>query len=169
MFEALKRFIADISDQPRANDFADDDYRLAAVALLVHVANVDGSIDRQECSRLRSLIEERFGLNAEATTRLIQKAEASDREAVDFYHFTSVLKRALDENGRLKILEMMWDIAFADGAVQEFEENVVARVAELLGIAPRDRLLSRQRVASEAAAAEPIPSGPWTSLAGSKT
>ena len=173
MFEALKRFIAEMSeDNSQDRDFADDDYRLAAVALLVHVANVDGVTDEAECYRLRSLIEERFGLDAQATNRLITKAELSEKEAVDFYHFTSILKRALDESGRLKIIEMMWDVAFADGAATEFEENIVSRVAELLGVSPRDRILLRQQVAAEPqpeADAEPFIAGPWSSLAPGKT
>ena len=57
---------------------------------------------------------------------------------MDFYQFTSVLKRALDDDGRQKIVEMLWDIAYADGAPDEFEENTIWRIAELLGVSTRD-------------------------------
>ncbi len=154
MFEALKRFIADTTSGTDA-DFAEDDYRLAACALLIHVANVDGAIDAAERTRLRDVIHERFGLDAVATSRLIARAERSDEEAVDFFHFTNVLKRTLDNDGRCKVIEMMWDVVFADGEVSEFEENVVARISELLGVAPRERVTLRQKVARE-----PHPAGP---------
>jgi len=173
ILDGLRRFIADTtaSNVTRV-DFDDGDYRLATVALLVHVANADGVIDPPERARLRAIIETRFGLDAAATTRLIERAEQSDREAVDFYHFTHVLKRALDDDGRHKIVAMMWDVVFADGVVTEFEENVVWRVAELLGVPTRDRVMLRQKAAEapgpespgpESPGPEPVPEGPWSS------
>ena len=162
MFENLKKFINDTVGQPeRTIAFADDDYRLATAALLIHVANVDGAIDSPERQRLRQVIVDQFGLEAADTTRLLERAEQSDKESVDFFHFTNVLKRALDDEGRHKIIEMMWDVVFADGDVTEFEENVVWRIAALLGVSNRDRVMLRQKVAHE-----PHPAsehdGPWS-------
>ncbi len=165
MFERLKKFIGDTVGQPeRTIGFADDDYRLATAALLIHVANVDGAIDPPERQRLRQVIEDQFGLGAADTTRLIERAEQSDKESVDFFHFTNVLKRALDDDGRHKIIEMMWDVVFADGEVSEFEENVVWRIAALLGVSNRDRVMLRQKVAEEP---PPVPEhdGPWSGTA----
>ena len=168
ILDSLRTFIADTTGKAAPGvGFEDGDYRLAPVALLVHVANVDGGMDPPERQRLRALIEDRFGLDAAATTRLIERAEQSDRESVDFFHFTSVLKRALDAAGRQKIIEMMWDVVFADGTVTEFEENVVWRVAELLGVSTRDRVLLRQKVADEPQVhpgdEAPAGAGPWSS------
>jgi uncharacterized tellurite resistance protein B-like protein len=68
-------------------------------------------------------------------------------EAVDLYHFTSVIMRSVDEQGRLRIVEMMWELVYADGQVSEFEDNVVWRAADLLGISARDRIELKHRVA----------------------
>ena len=161
MFDALKSFIAEVAGaEAPARSFGEEDYRLAAVALLIHVANVDGQTDLAERRRLKTIIEERFGLDAKAASELITMGEQSDREAVDFYHFTSVLKRALDGDGCQKIVEMLWDIAFADGLVDEFEENTIWRIAELLGISTRDRVLLRHRVAEKMPRDAPF-EGPW--------
>ena len=166
MFEALRKFIADTAGRPDGDGgFAEDDYRLATAALLIHVANVDGKIDPPERQRLRDIIEQRFGLDAAATTRLIERAEQSDKEAVDFFHFTNVLKRSLDDDGRHKIIEMMWDVVFADGEVTEFEENVVWRIAALLGVSTRDRVMLRQKVAEEPHEAPSVAEGPWSGSA----
>jgi uncharacterized tellurite resistance protein B-like protein len=168
MFAALKNFIAEVSGtDPVARRFDEEDYRLAAVALLVHVANVDGNTDLAERRRLKTIIGERFGLDSKAAAELIATAEQSDREAVDFYHFTSVLKRALDDDGRQKIVEMLWDIAYADGAADEFEENTIWRIAELLGVSTRDRVLLRQSVAARVPRAAPF-EGPWSAAAKGK-
>lgn len=165
MFDALKSFIAEVSGaEPPSRSFGEEDYRLAAVALLVHVANVDGETALAERSRLKTIIEERFGLDAKAASELIAIAEQSDREAVDFYHFTRILKRALDDDGRQRIVEMLWEIAFADGVVDEFEENTIWRIAELLGVSNRERVLLRQRVAGQTPRDVPF-EGPWSASA----
>ena len=160
MFDTLKRFLADVTGSPEPRAFADDDYRLAAAALLIHVARADGLIDAAERRHITAAVEARFGLDADAAARLLAAAEESDREAVDFFHFTSLLKRSLDDEGRHKIVEMMWDVAYADGTVHEFEDNIVSRVAELLGVSPRDRVVLKHKVA-QADAAAPAPAGPW--------
>lgn len=164
MFDRLKSFISELAGEPNARPFSQDDYRLAAAALFIHLAGADGAIDAPERKRLRAIIEKNFGLDAEATTRLLRSAEASDREAVDFYHFTHILTRALDQDGRQKIVEMMWEIAFADGTVQEVEENIVARVAELLGVSPHDRVRLRREVEAKITEGTAF-AGPWTDLA----
>jgi uncharacterized tellurite resistance protein B-like protein len=58
---------------------------------------------------------------------LIDKATAAEHEAVDLYHFTSLLNRTLDEEGRAKIIEMMWEIVYADGKRDELEDNLLWR------------------------------------------
>jgi uncharacterized tellurite resistance protein B-like protein len=73
-------------------------------------------------------------------------------EAVDLYHFTSVIMRSLDEAGRLRIVEMMWELVYADDNVSEFEDNVVWRAADLLGVSSRDRLELKRQVASRRSA-----------------
>src|SRR6202023_3680390 len=88
MFNALKSSIAEVAGaEAPARGFGDEDYRLAAVALLIHVANVDGETDLAERRRLKTIIAERFGLDANVASELITMGEESDREAVDCYHF----------------------------------------------------------------------------------
>jgi len=166
MFAALKNFLADLGQSEPERHFSEDDYRVAAVALLVHVANADGVTHESECKRLKSLVRDQFQLDAAEAAALIKEAQQSDREAVDFYHFTHVLKRALDDKGRQKVVEMLWSMAFADGHVDEIEENIVWRIAELLDVPNRDRVLLRQKVGAEMKEAEAnaspgVISGPW--------
>jgi uncharacterized tellurite resistance protein B-like protein len=149
MFDGLRQFIADIvspdADQDRA--FDDTGYRLAATALLIHVVSLDGEPTAIEKRKLHSLIETRFELDPGSADRLIDSATRVEGEAVDLYHFTSVIMRSVNVEGRLKIVEMMWEMVYADGQVTEFEDNVVWRAADLLGISSRDRIDLKHRVA----------------------
>ena len=151
MLDGLRQFIADIvspdADQDRA--FDDTGYRLAATALLVHVVSLDGEPTAIEKRKLHSLIETRFELDPGTADRLISSATRVEGEAVDLYHFTSVIMRSVNEEGRLRIVEMMWEMVYADGQVTEFEDNVVWRAADLLGISSRDRIDLKHRVAEQ--------------------
>jgi uncharacterized tellurite resistance protein B-like protein len=155
MLDGLRQFIAEIVSPDAREDRSLDDtgYRLAATALLVHVVSLDGEPSEIEQRKLHSLIETRFGLDRGAADHLIASAMLVEGEAVDLYHFTSVIMRSVNEEGRLRIVEMMWELVYADGQVSEFEDNVVWRAADLLGVSARDRIELKHRVATRQPAA----------------
>jgi uncharacterized tellurite resistance protein B-like protein len=150
MLDGLRQFIADIVSPTghQQQVFDDTGYRLAATALLIHVVSIDGEPSPVEKRKLHSLIESRFGLDPGTADQLIASATLIEGEAVDLYHFTSVIMRSVDEAGRLRIVEMMWELVYADGQVSEFEDNVVWRAADLLAVSSRDRLDLKHRVAA---------------------
>jgi uncharacterized tellurite resistance protein B-like protein len=150
MFESFKSFVAEFVDgEKHPSQFADDDYRLAAAALLVHAAAIDGEMSSSERDTLHAVIKKHFNLDDATTGELIDKATAAEHEAVDLYHFTRLLNRALDEEGRAKIVEMMWEIVYADGQRDELEDNLLWRAADLLGVSTRERIELRRRVGGE--------------------
>ncbi len=159
MLDTLRQFIADVVSPatPGARAFDETDYRLAATALLVHVISLDGEPTEIEKHKLHSLIESRFKLDPGTADQLIASATMVEGEAVDLYHFTSIIMRSVDEEGRLRIVEMMWEMVYADGQVTEFEDNVVWRAADLLGVSSRDRIDLKHRVAVSQPA--PVPGG----------
>jgi len=150
MLDGLRQFIADVMApaNQRTPTFDDTGYRLAATALLVHVISLDGEPSAVEKRKLHGLIESRFGLDPGTADQLIAAATLVEGDAVDLYHFTSVIMRSVDDVGRLRIVEMMWELVYADGRVSEFEDNVVWRAADLLGVSSRDRIDLKHRVAA---------------------
>jgi uncharacterized tellurite resistance protein B-like protein len=148
MFDAFRKFLSELTEGDKhPSRFADDDYRLAAAALLVHAAAIDGDISPVVRDKLHAVIKRRFELDEAATNELVAEATAAEHEAVDLYHFTSLLNRTLDEAGRRRKVEMMWEIVYADGRVTEFEDNLLWRAADLLGISSRERIELRRQVA----------------------
>ena len=151
MLDGLLHFIADVIS-PTAQEtrsFDDTGYRLAATALLIHVISLDGEPSEIEKRKLHSLLESRFELDPGTADQLITAATLVEGEAVDLYHFTSVIMRSVDEEGRLRIIEMMWELVYVDGEVSEFEDNVVWRAADLLGVSSRDRIDLKRRIAGQ--------------------
>ena len=148
MLQAFKRFVSDLAvgqkDQSRVEE---DAYRLAAAALLIHAAMIDGEMAPSERNRLVGVLMARFDLDETAANELVTTATQAEQEAVDLYRFTSLLDRSLDERGRQQIIEMMWQIAHADGRVTEFEDNLIWRAADLLHVPSQARIALRRRVA----------------------
>lgn len=149
MLQLLKDFLNEVGvGEKPASRFSDSDYRLAAAALLIHVMSIDGKETGAEQDKLHDLLKRQFDLDDDAATELIAAATAADREAVDLYGFTSLINRSLDEDGRKRIVRMMWEMVYADGRMNEFEDNVVWRASDLLGISQRDRVEMRREVAA---------------------
>jgi uncharacterized tellurite resistance protein B-like protein len=141
MLDGLRQFITEmVSPNADQRVFDETDYRLAATALLIHIVSLDGQPTAIEKRKLHSLIETSFKLDPGTADQLIASATRAESDAVDLYRFTSVIMREVDEAGRRRIVEMMWEMVLADGKITEFEDNVLWRAADLLGISGRDRI-----------------------------
>jgi uncharacterized tellurite resistance protein B-like protein len=145
MLDAIRTFLSEMSGEVE-KEFGEDDYRLAAAALLFHVIAVDGMVSLEERDKLTEVLMRRYQLEGKDVQQLIAAAETADNEAIDLYGFTRVLKQHLDLAGRERIVELMWMLVYADGTVHEFEDNVIWRVAELLGVSSHARIRLKQSV-----------------------
>jgi uncharacterized tellurite resistance protein B-like protein len=152
MLDALRDFIHRLGAEEEERHFGGNDARLALAALLVHSTAIDGVVTDAERRVLRDLLARGFGLDGADLELLIEDAVAAESEAVDLYRFTSVLKRQMTHDERVRVIENLWEIAYADGASHEFEENLIWRIAELLGVSPRDRIAMKHLVAENKSA-----------------
>src|SRR5262249_59905682 len=149
MFDSFRKFLSEVSEGGEYPiRFEHDDYRLAAAGVLVHAAAIDDDISDAERDQLHAVIKQQFDLDEATTDELVAEATEAEHEAIDLYHFTSLINRALDEDGRRRVVEMMWEIAYADGRVDDFESNLIWRVGGPLGISSGERIELGQRVAS---------------------
>jgi uncharacterized tellurite resistance protein B-like protein len=146
MLTAIRRFLDRMTGRGEPGVGGADEIQLAVAALLFHVIAVDGTVLEEERTALIDLLDRHFGLGADEARALFDAAEAADAEAVDLYGFTSVLKRGLDQAERERLIGMMWKMVYADGKVHEFQDNVVWRVAELLGVPSQTRIRLKQAV-----------------------
>src|ERR1043166_9485510 len=98
MLESLRNLISDLTGgEKHPGRFEQNDYRLAAAALLIHAATIDGKENGAEHEKLRAVLKERFALDDAATDELVDVATLAETESVDLYRFTSLINRSLDE------------------------------------------------------------------------
>lgn len=147
MFEAIKSLITGLGETETLDEERPPlDKKLSAAALMVHVIVADGKITDAEEKRLNEVLGEHYAVGEGDARKLAQAAKDAQSEAVDLYGFTSILKAQMSEEERLALIEDLWEMVYADGNVHEFEDNVVWRAAELLGIQSRERMVLKQRV-----------------------
>jgi uncharacterized tellurite resistance protein B-like protein len=147
LWNRLVNFVEGVDDdEGRLKDMHEEELRVASAALLINAGSIDGKFDSNEKQKVKALLQRRFDLKPDELKRLFQEASAEEREAVDLYRFTKVLCRNLDQDGRKRIVVMLWEVVMVDGVVDEFEANLVWRVAELIGVSTRDRVTLRKMV-----------------------
>ena len=149
MFDRLRTFLTERQDaQPEADGPAPDRLQLAAAVLLVEVARMDDEVDEDERQRIAELIRWRFKLSSEATESLVAEALRISEGAAQWYGFTATINGSFTPGERVMLVEMLWDVVYADGRVHDLEANMMRRVAALLHVSDADSAGARQRAQS---------------------
>ncbi|MCZ8177224.1 MAG: TerB family tellurite resistance protein [Burkholderiaceae bacterium] len=129
---------------------ADDEHRLrlATAALLVEVMRADGHFGAAEQSAVRAGLVEKFELAPDEAERLVELATSTAQEATDLFGFTTRLNERFTDAQKLRMVELMWAVAYADGQLADHERHLMWRVADLLHVPQGAYVLARQRAAA---------------------
>ncbi len=149
MLNALRRLFADLIARETLPVFAEDDPRVAVAALMCHVIAADGVVRPTERERMVAELAQRYRLSEDDARDLAEAARRVELESATVQRFTAGLERGLPLAERREIVTALWKIVFADGVVHEFEDAVVGRIADLLGLEPHDRTALRKTVEAE--------------------
>ncbi len=147
MINRVKALFLDRGGAPEARGagHSHEELQIAAAALMVEAAQLDDDFDARERAKIRDLVTERFDLEPEESESLIEVAEERVARASQLYGFTRVVKNAFTQDERIELMEMLWEVAYADGELHDFEANLMRRLAGLLQIPDRDSGLARKR------------------------
>jgi len=146
VLDRLKAFLAGQTDAQDALAGAGDKVQLATVALLVEAAQMDAEFGAEERAKIIELVEGRFGLSAAESRELLQAASEKVEQAVEVYGFTREIKNAFSPDERIEMMEMLWEVAYADRVLHNLEASLMRRLAGLLHVSDRDNGLARKRV-----------------------
>lgn len=151
MLEAIKAFF-DEHIAPAGQDAsgAAERVQTAVAALLAEVVQSDDCIAESERAELMRSIALRFGLDPGTAAALIALADEEARSATDLYQFTSQINRAFDPAEKVRLIEQLWRVAFADGSLHHYEEHLVRKIAGLLHVSHADLIATKLRVRGDA-------------------
>ena len=150
MLTAIREFFDAYISKPASERDARHAIELATAALLVEVGRLDAEIDAAERAAMLRAVREKFGLSTQEAESLIGLAEAEAREATDYYQFTSLINRHFSQEQRQRVIELMWQVAYADAELSAHEQHVVRKVAGLLYV-PHSAYIAAKLRARDAA------------------
>jgi uncharacterized tellurite resistance protein B-like protein len=145
MLKRIKSILSGSTTEPEAGKI-EDERQIAAAALLVEAATLDDVFDDDERATIAAVLGQHFDIDAEACTALIEAAEEAQEESNHLLRFTRTIKDSYSPEDRIEIIEMLWEVAYADGVLHDYEANLLRRVGGLIYVSDQDRGDARKRV-----------------------
>ena len=145
MLSAIKQFF----DQNLSTETAQDSehqLKLATAALLIEMMQQDGKTRDEEIVAVKSALQSKFALSESETDELFDLAKEEARQAVDFFQFTSLIHKHYPIEKKIKLIEYLWSIAYADQHLDAHEEHMIRRIADLLYVSHKDMLQAKHRI-----------------------
>lgn len=122
--------------------------RLATAALLIEVMNVDDHNHDLEHDTLISTLQSRFGLSNNETQQLVNLAHEENHLATDYHQFTSLINAQFSQDEKVQLVEHLWQIAYADGRLDKYEEHLIRKIADLLYLSHEAYITAKHRAQS---------------------
>jgi uncharacterized tellurite resistance protein B-like protein len=147
MLKAIKQFfdnhIGQVEEQSQ-----DSEHRLqvATAALFIEIARADFHIEDKELGQISAALETKFHLSAQEVNELIELATQEAKQAISYYEFTSLINQEFSFEQKIKIVELMWQVAYADDYLQKYEEALIRKISDLLYIPHSDFIAAKHRV-----------------------
>ncbi|NQV46762.1 MAG: TerB family tellurite resistance protein [Rhodospirillaceae bacterium] len=146
MIARLKKMLAGRAAGDIATTAPDEALKLAAAALLMEAACMDGHADDQEIATVTTLLSGHFELSETEATELTEAGRQAVAQSVELYGFTRTIKDSFEHDDRVAMIEMLWRVAYADGHLHDYEANLVRRIAGLIYVPDRESGEARKRV-----------------------
>jgi uncharacterized tellurite resistance protein B-like protein len=146
MSNALSRWVNDLlgTDTPQVSGIdAFPATTLAACALLLEVTLSDHEENVEELEQMQQAMQESFAITPEVFDELLSASRRHLKQSVSLYEHTRVLNDTLDHPSKIDLIGKMWQVAYADGHLDHYEEHLIRRVAELLYVEHRDFILAK--------------------------
>jgi uncharacterized tellurite resistance protein B-like protein len=147
MLNAINNFF-EKNISPEANGDLEHELKLATAALLIEMMYQDDQVHEKEMDAAKEALMEKFGLTEDECHALFSLAEAEVKEAVDFHQFTSLIAREFTQAQKIKVVELLWSVAYADSHLDSMEEHMVRKIADLIYVSHKDFMKTKHKVES---------------------
>lgn len=148
MIDAIKRFFENNINPAQSHAAQDTDHRLrvATASLLIEVMRADHHYQDDERTEIVQSLRLHYDLSEQEVEELVQLAEQEVDNTVDHYTFTSLIKNAFDREQKNQVIELMWQVAYADNHLQKYEEALIRKIADLIYVTHSDFIAAKHRV-----------------------
>ena len=134
---------------PQETKSAETDERrliIATGALLLEMAQADDDFSDLEKEKIIDILRQEYQLNSAEAGKLLELARHELQESLDLWQFTNLINQHFPNQDKMRILEILWHVIFADGKVDKYEEHLIRKVSFLLNLEHRDLIEAKLRV-----------------------
>ena len=146
MLNAIREFFQRNIDTPDHTGHSAHGLQLATAALLFEMLQADAQEHPREHAALEDALGRTFSLSEDETRELSELARQEAIEAVSLYQFTGLINQHFSAEEKIQVVEMLWQVAFADGELDRYEEALVRKIADLIHVPHRDFIRAKHRV-----------------------
>jgi len=146
MLAAIKKYFVENLEQSADNDDSDYQLKIATAALLLEMASADFDVQESELSAVANSIQQYFCLSRDETDELLTLAAAEAEQSTSDYHFTKLINNGFSAEQKVKIIEHMWEVAYADDHLQKYEEALVRKISDLIYVPHSAFIAAKHRV-----------------------
>ena len=147
MLGAIKNYF-EKNISPEANGDLEHELKLATAALLIEMMYQDDQVHEKEINAAKKALTEKFGLTDDEYHTLFALAEEEVKEAIDYHQFTSLIAREFTQAQKIKVVELLWSVAYADSHLDSMEEHMVRKIADLIYVSHKDFMKTKHKVQS---------------------
>jgi len=146
MLRAIQDFFRNRIDVAGPDGHDEHSLRLATAALLFEMQRADFDDHEEERAVLERVLRGTFDLSKEETRELARLAQREAEDSVSLHQFTSLINQRFSPDEKVRVVEMLWQVAFADGRIDRYEEALLRKIADLIYVPHRDFIQARHRV-----------------------
>lgn len=125
---------------------AEQEIYLATLALFLEMAYIDGEFSTEERQRISLIFTKEYGLDKNNLEQLTRMAEQELKDSHDLWKFTNLINRNLNHSEKIRIVELIWKIIYADGKLDGYEDYLIHKLARLLNLAHSDLINAKLKV-----------------------
>lgn len=147
MLDRIKKALEELFDLDASAEEKDSEtvYSLASAALMVEVIAADYDRHPEEQEALLRVLKRNFGLDEQAADALLARGEKAHRQSTDYFRFTSQINQHCTPEQKVALIEGLWQVAFADGELHQYEEHVIRRIADLIHVPHMEFIAAKHR------------------------
>jgi uncharacterized tellurite resistance protein B-like protein len=142
MFDSIKKLFGTAPGEENDKLHRDESTRImvATAAILLEVANIDEEFSIDERERILTILKERFHLEDDYIVELVELSDKQRKKTIDLWHFTNIINQAYSSKEKERIIESIWQVIYADGRLDKYEDHIVHKLSSLLHI-PHSKMI----------------------------
>ncbi len=148
MLDLIKKFFSSplAPEEATPDEMPVHDIRIATCALLLEMARIDGEFSPRERDEIFAILKKVYGLSRQVAEQLHEEVERELEPSIDLWKFTNLINENYSEDEKLKVIELVWQIVYADGKLDMHEDYLVHKLATLLNIEHRQLITAKLRI-----------------------